>query len=112
MLIFNRAVAKRYQEVMKILGLEINLSKSVISNNCFEFAKRIVYKGKDISPLSLKEINGVGENLLSLASFRDKWDISFPASLSFISAGYRSLGSFLDKNIRAANPKLRVSLLF
>jgi len=64
--IADRTVAKSYQQLLDILGLEINLSKSIVSNHAFEFAKRYVYKGQDCSPLSLKEISGVGENLLSL----------------------------------------------
>jgi len=40
---------------MKIFGLEINLSKSVISNNgSFEFAKVSSYKGHTVSPISWK----------------------------------------------------------
>lgn len=97
---------------MKVLGLEINLSKSVLSNNSFEFAKRFVYKGKDVSPLSLKEVNGIGENLLSLISLGDKWEMSLAAMLSYIGAGYRALGSFTSKKIRGASPKMRVALLY
>lgn len=49
--IFNDKVAKAYLTIMRGLGLEINLSKSVISPQVasFEYAKRTVYKGVDVS---------------------------------------------------------------
>jgi len=97
---------------MKTLGLEINLSKSLMSNHSFEFAKRFVYKSNDVSPLSLKEINGIGENLLSLMSLGKKWNMSLAAMLRYIGAGFKTLGSFNDRRIRGATPKLRVALLY
>jgi hypothetical protein len=46
------AVAAEYLKLMKLLGLEINLGKSLISKDFSEFAKRwIGPKGLDLSPL-------------------------------------------------------------
>lgn len=57
--IFNDKVAKAYLTIMRGLGLEINLSKSVISPKVasFEYAKRTVYKGVDVSGIPWKLIN-------------------------------------------------------
>jgi len=53
--IFHPKVAERYLEVMKKLGVDINLSKSVVSHKeAFEFAKVTGYKGRDVSPVSAK----------------------------------------------------------
>jgi hypothetical protein len=41
---------------MKHLGVSINLSKSILSPGIgVEFAKRVYFKGVDISPFPLKE---------------------------------------------------------
>nr|UJQ92490.1 MAG: putative RNA-dependent RNA polymerase [Mitoviridae sp.] len=54
--VLGKGVAKRYVEICTAFGIEISLSKSLISNNgTFEFAKRFYYRGKDASPLSAKE---------------------------------------------------------
>jgi hypothetical protein len=53
--IFDKEVAERYLDVMSCTGVDINLSKSVISNiDCFEFAKVTGYKGNNVSPISWK----------------------------------------------------------
>jgi hypothetical protein len=57
LVIANRPLAGYYLEIMKELGVEINLSKSLISQNgTLEFAKRAYVRGVDVSPISLKEI--------------------------------------------------------
>jgi len=45
------AVAQEYLHTMKTLGVEINLSKSIISNDLVEFAKRWKTTEFDLSPL-------------------------------------------------------------
>jgi len=57
---------------MDLLGVGINLSKSLISSHAFEFAKRFIFKKDDVSPLSFKEINALGENLMSVNTFRER----------------------------------------
>jgi hypothetical protein len=55
--IANKTVADQYLMIMKDLGVEINLSKSVISNEgCFEFAKRLVSPSGEISPVGPKNL--------------------------------------------------------
>jgi hypothetical protein len=51
--LFNPQVAHQYLILMKSLGVEINLSKSVVSLNkpIFEFAKVTGFYGKDVSAL-------------------------------------------------------------
>lgn len=53
--IADKAVAMSYHEIMtKILGVEINLSKSLISDNSFEFAKRLVTMDGEVSAVGAK----------------------------------------------------------
>lgn len=51
-------MATKYLEVMTKLGLEINLSKSIRSPSLevFEFAKRTVINGINVSSLSFQQI--------------------------------------------------------
>lgn len=50
----DKGAADRYRLAMDLLGIEISLSKSVLSDDgrSFEFSKRRVQDGRDISPLS------------------------------------------------------------
>lgn len=55
--IANTAVAKSYHMIMtQILGVEINLSKSLISNDSFEFAKRLVTMSGEVSAVGAKNL--------------------------------------------------------
>jgi hypothetical protein len=55
--IVNTSVATEYQFLMKELGLEINLSKSLISEKgVFEFAKRVVTPNGEVTPLGPKNL--------------------------------------------------------
>jgi hypothetical protein len=53
--IYNKKVAMRYQLLLNMIGLEINLSKSIVGNakhSQIEFAKRLAIDGKEISSIS------------------------------------------------------------
>lgn len=53
----HKAVADCYLVLMKDLGLEINLSKSLISSSgSCEFAKKFYFQGEDVSPIGPKSI--------------------------------------------------------
>lgn len=53
--LFDEKVASSYLQFMSMLGVDINLSKSVISNNgSFEFAKVSSYKGETVSAIPWK----------------------------------------------------------
>jgi len=55
--LFDNKVAELYISLCSDLGVEINVKKSVISDDVpiVEFAKRTAYHGKDVSALSFKE---------------------------------------------------------
>jgi len=55
--IFNKDLAAKYLEVMNLIGVPINVSKSVVSENrpVAEFVKRVCLNGKDVSPFSWKQ---------------------------------------------------------
>lgn len=59
-MIGNELVALAYLNLMQDLGVDINLSKSVVSrSNSLEFAKRVVINGQDLSPLGPKLLTQV-----------------------------------------------------
>ena len=74
--IANKAVAMSYLSLMvDTLGVEINLSKSLISSDSFEFAKRLVTKEGEVSAvgpsallLCLKSMNGIPSVLLDMVN--------------------------------------------
>nr|WPH57536.1 putative RNA-dependent RNA polymerase [Rhizoctonia solani mitovirus 126] len=57
LVIFDQAVADQYLSVMRDIGCEINLTKSIIAKNrTFEFLKVVGHNGWDISPLPWKAL--------------------------------------------------------
>jgi hypothetical protein len=58
-------VAKEYLSICKVLGVEVNLSKSLISSKLIEFAKKLKTPNTEISPI------GAG---LILESMRNRYD--------------------------------------
>lgn len=57
LVIFDKQVAKEYLIIMEDLGVGIGLAKSLQSKSCFEFAKRYIYRGKDLPIVSFKEMD-------------------------------------------------------
>lgn len=100
-------VAKSYLFLMKALGVEVSLAKSLVSDNLsLEFAKRFIYKGTDVSPLSLKEFDVALRSLPNLLGFIRRAATLAPISYSDVlrscGFGYRVLG-------RIANPLEQIS---
>lgn len=113
--IFDKEVAKCYLDIMKDLGVGINLVKSVVSTTSFEFAKRFIHKCQNLSPISFKELDIAGASLegaiLLLSHFNEEsgWRISQLAR--FRGYGYRTLAKLngpLDKLSRS----VRLMLVF
>lgn len=52
----NDKVASKYKAIMARLGVNISEAKSHVSTNTYEFAKRWIIKGVEVSPLPLKGI--------------------------------------------------------
>lgn len=46
-------VATRYLELLRVLGVEVSLEKSLVSEETFEFAKRLFIRGSEVTGLSL-----------------------------------------------------------
>lgn len=111
--IFDRKVAAEYLRVMEDLGVGINLIKSVVSTNSFEFAKRFYNRGVNLSPISFKEMDLAGASLegavLLFHRFGGLKRIS--PFIRFRGYGYRTLGS-LTKRLEVLPQHLRFLIVF
>jgi hypothetical protein len=65
----NDDVAEKYLELMELLGVKINLSKSIISNDLCEFAKRLVTPTHDISPIGPGAILSISRKPALIGAF-------------------------------------------
>jgi len=91
-LIADRKVAFEYRKILKSIGVECGIAKSVISykGKALEFAKRFFYRGVDVSPIPLKEVltsaRGFGPSLELVRKF----GLSISGYLHLLGYGYRS----------------------
>jgi hypothetical protein len=70
--IFDGVVAAKYLEVMELLGVPINLSKSVVATSAVvEFAKVTLVDGVDVSALSFKQFLSSSSSLIGRVSMLD-----------------------------------------
>jgi len=97
-LIGDREVATQYLEIMRKIGVEIQLTKSHISPYFCEFAKRLIYRGVEITPFpysSLKNSMKSSELMTSLLlQEKDKeWDFCIEESISDFLGRIRNLPS-------------------
>nr|WAY16594.1 putative RNA-dependent RNA polymerase [Rhizoctonia solani mitovirus 115] len=107
--IFNAKVAKKYHVIMTALGVECNLAKSVMSpdGTVLEFAKRLFFKGINISPTPLREFAAALENPVALYNYKCKYNLSWPQIAKVAGFGYRVVGSITSKPLGKLNLKVR-----
>jgi hypothetical protein len=112
LVIGNRLVAIEYLRVLKDIGMEVGLHKSLISggNLGLEFAKRTFHKGEDISPIPLSEFAAALGAISEMRSFAEKFNLNFPALVKTLGYKYRVLGS-LTKRFSLLNAKLKIIFL-
>jgi len=84
---------------MKDLGVEINLSKSIVSPNkqVFEFAKRTIVTGVNVSSISFQQIisqSSIGARVADAASFIKQGLIDNVPTLGAILSKYGSSTDF------------------
>jgi len=94
--IYDRDVASKYLEVMRILGIPINLTKSLQSNiGVFEFAKRLVTVSGPIQGVPLALLQGARYNISVLLEFLRGFggEVRLSQVLRLLGFGYRVLGS-------------------
>lgn len=98
--IFSRAMARTYVSILKIMGVEVNSTKSLISYTLCEFAKRYWYKGEEITPLPLSGLIKSLKRVYLLIPFIESlvkinWltqEVVDQRIISIVLSIYRSLG--------------------
>jgi hypothetical protein len=58
----NKAVGELYLSIISDLGVDYSVPKTYISNTFFEFAKRLFWKGIEISPFPFSALKGVDKS--------------------------------------------------
>lgn len=61
-------VANRYKRIMRFLGVDISEAKTHVSKNTYEFAKRWIQQGVEITGLPLRGITNNINNLVTVIS--------------------------------------------
>lgn len=112
LVIFDQRVKVAYLRLLDALGVECGIAKSLLSSDgsAIEFAKRIFYKGVDITPPSIVEFLAANLTLAEAIAFARKHGLSFPGLLKALGYGYKVLGS-INKHVGTLNSRVR-ALLF
>jgi len=112
LVIGDASVAKMYLNIMQTLGVGIGLHKSLISvsGTALEFAKRTLYKGQDVSPVTLTEFKSAFAGPANAVEFIKKYGLTLTVFLKAAGYGYRVLGS-LNKPLGSLNGKIRLLIL-
>lgn len=84
LVIGDRVVYIMYLTILTELGMPVNLSKSIISERgtALEFAKRTIYLGKDVSPITVKDMCSAQTCLPAMVQFMRNHKLSFVQLLS------------------------------
>lgn len=105
--IANGRVAREYIRIMKMLGVEIGLAKSLVSRKgALEFAKRFFVSGQDCSPVPYKEYVAARASMGASLELMRKYSLSFCGLLRARGYGFRAM-SFMSKPVFKLAPKIR-----
>nr|UPW42129.1 MAG: putative RNA dependent RNA polymerase [Xinjiang mito-like virus 43] len=97
LLILDSGVAKCYLDVMRQLGVGVNLAKSLVSNKGYgEFAKKFFGPDGIMSGISLKEWSSFGENLAGFFAYFRRLNMTLPIFLRTLGFGSFSSGHQID----------------
>jgi hypothetical protein len=96
-------------KIVRALGVECNLSKSIISptGSGIEFAKKTFYKGVNVSPTPFAEFSEALMSLTALMEYSRKYKLSFSSTVAVAGFGYKVLGG-LNKPLNKLNARVRV----
>lgn len=89
--IWDKQVALGYLKVLSTLGVEVGLAKSIISpkGEGLEFAKRMIFRGNDVSPIPFKELASAHNQMSMLLEFQKKYKMDNNSILRFLGYGYK-----------------------
>jgi hypothetical protein len=112
LVIGNKDVKDAYLLILKSLGMEVNISKSIISDRgtALEFAKRTFFNGMDVSPFPLSELGAAQTLLPALIQYKEKYNLSLVELLRVLGFGWRNLAN-LTKPLGSLNAQIRAIVL-
>jgi len=118
LVIADARVAETYLDLLKDLGMEVNLHKSILSpgGTCLEFAKRTIFVYPetgiwvDISPVPLKEISSASDLLPGVVQFGVKYALSLPRLLQAFRFGWRNI-SQINRPLGKLSAQIRTIVL-
>jgi len=104
----DRAVMLQYLHILRGLGVECGLHKSVISHSgeSLEFAKRTFFRGQDVSPVSLTEFIAANGSISEMISFGRKYHLGLVKMAHTLGFGWR-VKSSINKPVGKLNAVLR-----
>jgi hypothetical protein len=104
--ISNPQVAERYLELLVALGVDYSPSKTIRSQHLIEFAKRLIYKGVEISPFPVSSLRECKKSyyvlvhlLIEYASKGWQVSVSVPSAVSSFYSIVNRLPSRMTKKI-------------
>lgn len=68
-LIGDEVLGKAYQELILSIGVDYSKPKTYTSPHFCEFAKRLLYKGEEISPFPISALRGVSHSVAQMTNF-------------------------------------------
>jgi len=96
LVLFDKRVAMMYLEVMKRIGVQINLSKSLISHRGVgEFAKRLFSPNGELQGVSLREFSSLRYGFSNLVNLLTKLRVKRSVALRLLGYGSRACGRAL-----------------
>jgi len=109
-------VARRYEVMCRKLGVSLSLAKSLPGVvGTFEFAKRMVLRGADVSPLSFREFAIANRSLTCMMECASRCaplgPIRMASVLRALGFGYRCTSRLTQKVIEIPGRKLRNTIL-
>jgi hypothetical protein len=110
--IYNKSVAHKYLEIIRDLGVECGLAKSVLSYKGIglEFAKKTFYRGVNVSPTPLREFVMALKSYQGIVAYGKTYNLTKGTLVKILGFGYRVLGG-LDRPLWKQNVRVR-TLLF
>jgi hypothetical protein len=103
---------QEYLRILDSLGVECGLHKSLLSRKgiALEFAKRTIYKGKDVSPVPIKEFYAASRTVGAFVAMKEKYSLPFAKALQAFGVGWK-VRSWLNKPLGHLSARIRLLVL-